>query len=582
LQHDEDTLVASALVVLVVGTRPPLAPFQVRRFVQDNYGLAASDFTLHRYWPEDFLLIFRNPSDVQRVLNAPPLPRADMVLRFRRWNRLSTAEGESMRYRVLVELRGVPSHAWSVATAQAILGDVCATPLLTPTTMARADLRRFQAIVWCSDPDHIPNEAVIRVPEKIVGLGNNNIFLWPEQIIHHSLPLLRYKVQIEILEVQDWNDSSSSDDSDTLPDRVLTDSDDDEDYPGFPQPSRSRPLPRRTVFRTPGFGDGSENTTGGGVASGTDVPSNSLPFAWSLPYPIRFGSFSPAKLQQPALGQHCIPNVDGAAELFHDGHSPMVHARDFDPMVFEAEACRSWAPRLVADDGLLSHFVAQTIAPHVDPMLIESEAIFIPSNPSFVDDMPPSPPLVSQMEALPAVPALEGQAISPALESVCFALQGPAPVLHSSPSLRNITVTRGTRESLLFNLFPDASTPVKETVANFAHAICGDAPPPVLVASPPRRHSRQQPQEFTIRRSERLAKKSHLRATKPTVQAQNVMMKKLGITSDAHPPDASSFQQFTDTFSSTLTDSQCKALDDLLPAGMGSLATDVATPVSVL
>ena len=155
----------------------------------------------------------------------------------------------------------------------------------------------------------------------------------------------------------------------------------------------------------------------------------------------------------------------------------MVHARDFDPMVFEAEACRSWAPRLVADDGLLSHFVAQTIAPHVDPMLIESEAIFIPSNPSFVDDMPPSPPLVSQMEALPAVPALEGQAISPALESVCFPLQGPAPVLHSSPSLRNITVTRGTRESLLFNLFPDASTPVKETVANFVHAICGDAPP---------------------------------------------------------------------------------------------------------
>jgi len=104
----------------------------------------------------------------------------------------------------------------------------------------------------------------------------------------------------------------------------------------------------------------------------------------------------------------------------------------------------------------------------------------------------------------------------------------------------------------------------------------------VLVASPPRRRSRQQPQEFTIRRSERLAKKSHLRATKPTVQAQNVMMKKLGITSDAHPPDASSFQQFTDTFSSTLTVSQCKALDDLLPAGMGSLATDVATPVSVL
>ena len=46
-------------------------------------------------------------------------------------------------------------------------------------------------------------------------------------------------------------------------------------------------------------------------------------------------------------------------------------------------------------------------------------------------------------------------------------------------------------------------------------------------------------------------------------------------------PDASSFQQFTATFSSTLTALHCEALDALLPAGMGSLATEVATPVMV-
>jgi len=54
------------------------------------------------------------------------------------------------------------------------------------------------------------------------------------------------------------------------------------------------------------------------------------------------------------------------------------------------------------------------------------------------------------------------------------------------------------------------------------------------------------------------------------VQAQNI-----------HPPDASSFQQFTDTFTSTLTVSQCEALDALLPAGMGSLATQEVAPVLV-
>jgi len=71
----------------------------------------------------------------------------------------------------------------------------------------------------------------------------------------------------------------------------------------------------------------------------------------------------------------------------------------------------------------------------------------------------------------------------------------------------------------------------------------------------------------SIRRSERLARKSRHRATKPALQAQNVMMKKFGITSATRPPDATVYQQFVDTFSSTLTNSQCEALDALLPAG---------------
>ena len=56
------------------------------------------------------------------------------------------------------------------------------------------------------------------------------------------------------------------------------------------------------------------------------------------------------------------------------------------------------------------------------------------------------------------------------------------------------------------------------------------------------------------------------------------MMKKLGITSDNRSPDASSFQQFAATFSSTLTPSHYEALDALLPSGMGSLASEAVTP----
>ena len=75
--------------------------------------------------------------------------------------------------------------------------------------------------------------------------------------------------------------------------------------------------------------------------------------------------------------------------------------------------------------------------------------------------------------------------------------------------------------------------------------------------------------------------KSRHRATKPAVQAQNVMMKKLGVTSESQPPDATSFQRFTDMFSSTLTVSNCEALDALLPKGIGSLAVEAVAPMVV-
>ena len=129
-----------------------------------------------------------------------------------------------------------------------ILGDACATPEPTPSMAARADLRRFQAAIWCSNPDLIPNEAIIRIPEHVDSLGDNNLFLRPDQIIHRDLPLLRYKIEIEVLEIHDWNDSSSSDDSGNLHDRVLSDYDDEDDYPGFHQASHSHPRLRQTVI----------------------------------------------------------------------------------------------------------------------------------------------------------------------------------------------------------------------------------------------------------------------------------------------------------------------------------------------
>ena len=169
----------------------------------------------------------------------------------------------------------------------------------------------------------------------------------------------------------------------------------------------------------------------------------------------------------------------------------------------------------------------------------------------------------------------------PDLESVHFGDDPPMCSLATPPdSGRNITFFRGSRIALPIEVLAAASSPVKEVANNFASACCKAPPPAFLCASPPRRRAKSPVLQMSIRRSERLAKKSRQRATKPALQAQNVMKKKLGLTTVECPPDASAFQCYTDTFSSVLSHSQCEALDTLLPAG--ALLAGASVPESLV
>ena len=80
LQAQEDSLVTHALVALVVGTRPRCSVHRAKRFIVDNYNISPEDFSVRRYQPEDFLIIFNDNAALETVLHAPLLPRADLVL----------------------------------------------------------------------------------------------------------------------------------------------------------------------------------------------------------------------------------------------------------------------------------------------------------------------------------------------------------------------------------------------------------------------------------------------------------------------------------------------------------------------
>ena len=139
LQMKEDMLSGRALVALVAGTRPRCSSERARRYILEQFDISSDGFTIHRFQPEDFLL-FSDTAALEQVLNGTPSSSVGLILKFRRWQWFATAEADSMKFRVLVELRGIPSHAWSSAAAWVALGDHCACPEPTPAMVTRADL----------------------------------------------------------------------------------------------------------------------------------------------------------------------------------------------------------------------------------------------------------------------------------------------------------------------------------------------------------------------------------------------------------------------------------------------------------
>lgn len=73
-------------LALVAGTRPPVSPVMVSRYLFDRFGIPAEAVDVRRHDPEDFVVRFRHCTDRDRVLAAPPMG-ALLPLIWRPWRR---------------------------------------------------------------------------------------------------------------------------------------------------------------------------------------------------------------------------------------------------------------------------------------------------------------------------------------------------------------------------------------------------------------------------------------------------------------------------------------------------------------
>ncbi|KAJ1292927.1 hypothetical protein BS78_01G028200 [Paspalum vaginatum] len=250
-----------ALVATIGGNRPPVSVEQVRQYLVSFHGVAIDRFSVHLYSPEDFLVVFSDLGCRDRVLHGAPPRSPPFRLTWRPWLRLSMATPDKMRFKVLLVLRGIPTHAWSLDSAQRVLGSSCAGLEATRETIDKVDLKRFVVAAWCAHPHLIPSVKRLWVPEPKKPHEPGNLFLREHEVMHTVFPGMTYAVSVQLVELQEWFVRPSREAS---PD--CRDSGDDEDYPGFHEFDEDdswQPWPRRSRFVVdaslpalgPGWGD---------------------------------------------------------------------------------------------------------------------------------------------------------------------------------------------------------------------------------------------------------------------------------------------------------------------------------------
>jgi hypothetical protein len=76
---------------------PPVSLLDLRRWVIDGYDIPGNSFSVKRYFPEDFIVVFSYHDDMLRVLHDPPVGNSTLSFVLKRWRRQLHGSAEDLR-----------------------------------------------------------------------------------------------------------------------------------------------------------------------------------------------------------------------------------------------------------------------------------------------------------------------------------------------------------------------------------------------------------------------------------------------------------------------------------------------------
>lgn len=162
----EDEL-SRALVVSVFGNALDDSPESIKATIAQRFSLEDEELIIHCFGASSFLMTFANADSATRVYNeGRPIITHTHRLHVRRWSRLLHSAAAVLSVPVEIELRGIPAHAWDLATAEHLLNEYCWIEGLNPDTENCRDV--FRVTAWCSSPSGVPEGLELGIVEPLV------------------------------------------------------------------------------------------------------------------------------------------------------------------------------------------------------------------------------------------------------------------------------------------------------------------------------------------------------------------------------------------------------------------------------
>ncbi|RLN41028.1 hypothetical protein C2845_PM01G29020 [Panicum miliaceum] len=193
---------------------PVRAPRRRRRTTAALPGVRIDDIIVRPFYPENLIIVCPTQALRDAVLSTGAVPVGGTRLVFRPWTRLAHAASSSLLFKAVLELEGIPPHAWSMDTASNMLTDCCWIERIDSVTVDKTDTSKFRLTAWTNNPNRIPTDVPLSIEEPEVPIVHENSGLQPTfgrlQPYLRQKKVLTYQVIIYLRSIADFSPRTPS------------------------------------------------------------------------------------------------------------------------------------------------------------------------------------------------------------------------------------------------------------------------------------------------------------------------------------------------------------------------------------